>query len=184
MTLWQVSADRADGRIGHCRGPLVDMAVSLGKGGIKPANQKQEGDKASPAGVYPLRRVFFRPDRLPQPITALECTPLSPQMGWCDDPEHAAYNQLVRLPFGPSHEKLWRDDGLYDVVLVIGHNDDPIVAGAGSAIFVHCRRADEGPTDGCVAFARDDLVRLLRVMRTDDQFEIIMPDLKAVGPEE
>src|SRR3546814_5636749 len=75
------------------------------------------------------------------------------------DPLH--YNRLVRLPFAASHERMWRDDGLYDLVVEIGYNDMPPVPGLGSAIFLHLARPDWGPTDGCVALARDDLLAVL-----------------------
>lgn len=134
---------------------------AIGTGGIKPAAEKREGDGATPLGCYALRRVMFRPDRLAAPETRLAVAPLSPADGWCDDPSHAAYNRPVRLPFAASHERLWRDDRIYDVIVVLGHNDDPRVAGFGSAIFLHAARADYAPTQGCVALAMPDLLEFL-----------------------
>ena len=87
---------------------------------------------------------------------------LRPEDGWCDDPDDAAYNRPVRLPYAASHERLWRDDGIYDVIVVLGHNDDPPVPGRGSAIFLHVARPDYGPTAGCVALALADLLTVLR----------------------
>jgi L,D-peptidoglycan transpeptidase YkuD (ErfK/YbiS/YcfS/YnhG family) len=82
--------------------------------------------------------------------------------GWCDDPEHPLYNRPVKAPFAARHETLWRGDGLYDVVVEIGFNDDPVEPGRGSAIFLHRARPDYGPTEGCVALALEDLLALLR----------------------
>jgi L,D-peptidoglycan transpeptidase YkuD (ErfK/YbiS/YcfS/YnhG family) len=78
----------------------------------------------------------------------------------------------VKLPYPASAERLWRDDALYDIVVVLGHNDDPVVDGAGSAIFMHLRRDDHGPTEGCVGLARDDLLDLLANLQPGDEIEI------------
>ena len=86
---------------------------------------------------------------------------LSASDGWCDDPADVNYNGAVRLPYPGHSETLWRDDGLYDVIAVLGHNDDPVEPGLGSAIFLHVARPDFGPTEGCVAMALHDLLRFL-----------------------
>ena len=131
-----------------------------GPGGCR--RDKREGDGATPIGTWRMRRVLYRPDRLPAPITALPVAPLDPQDGWCDDPADALYNQPVTLPYAASHEKLWRDDEIYDLIVILGHNDDPPVPGAGSAIFLHIARSDYSPTQGCVALAREHLLAVLR----------------------
>lgn len=133
----------------------------LGRGGIR--RDKREGDGATPVGRFPLRRVLWRADRLAKPETSLLCSPIESDDGWCDDPADPAYNRPVKVPYPASHEEMWRGDHLYDIVIVIGHNDDPVVAGAGSAVFLHLARDDRQPTAGCVAFDRADLLRLLRV---------------------
>lgn len=132
---------------------------AIGRSGI--ALAKREGDGATPAGRWPLRRILYRPDRGEAPRCAIAIAPLDPKDGWCDDPAHADYNRQVRLPHPASCEALWRDDGLYDLVVVLGYNDAPVVAGRGSAIFLHVARADFGATQGCVALAREDLIRVL-----------------------
>ncbi|MDJ0981333.1 MAG: hypothetical protein QNI94_06905, partial [Kiloniellales bacterium] len=102
---------------------------ALGPGGCR--RDKREGDGATPIGSWPMRRVLFRPDRMAAPVTALPVAPLDPKDGWCDDPEDPLYNQPVTLPYGASHEVLWREDEIYDVIVILGHNDDPPVPGAG-----------------------------------------------------
>jgi L,D-peptidoglycan transpeptidase YkuD (ErfK/YbiS/YcfS/YnhG family) len=143
-------------------GPLAfggrDYPCILGRSGI--LKDKREGDGATPAGRFPLRRLFYRPDRLARPATRLPISPLQPEDGWCDDPEDSAYNRLIRLPYAARHETLWREDGLYDLLIVPGHNDDPPVPGLGSAIFIHVARPDGGPTEGCVSLALADLLDL------------------------
>jgi len=124
-----------------------------------------EGDGVTPVGRWPMRRVLYRADRLAAPLTALPCQAIAPDDGWCDDPADAAYNRPVRLPYPASHERMARDDHLYDVVVVLGYNDDPVVPGAGSAIFLHLAREDYGPTEGCVALALPDLLEVLKGAR-------------------
>ncbi len=143
-----------DGRL--VLGGLV-LRCALGKGGVRPANEKREGDGTTPAARMPLRRVLFRADRGPAPRCAVPVEPIAPDDGWCDDPGHRAYNRPVRLPFEASHERLWRDDQVYDVIGVLGWNDDPVEPGRGSAIFLHLAREDYRPTEGCVALAPRDL---------------------------
>ena len=135
---------------------------AVGRGGIAP--NKREGDGVSPLGCWPIRRIFYRTDRLhTAPSKAFACTPIDRQDGWCDAPDHPDYNRLVRLPFASSHEEMWRDDHLYDVVVVLGHNDDPVVPGAGSAVFLHVARPEYSPTAGCAALAKEDLLEFLQL---------------------
>ncbi len=131
-----------------------------GYGGIR--NSKQEGDGVTPFGCFPFRRVFYRADRIEKPDTSLPLKPLTPQDGWCDDPNDPLYNQYITLPYEASHEELWRKDHLYDIILVVGYNDDPIVKGKGSAIFVHLSSSSYDPTAGCVAFALPHLLTVLK----------------------
>jgi L,D-peptidoglycan transpeptidase YkuD (ErfK/YbiS/YcfS/YnhG family) len=137
------------------------LRCALGKGGVRPATGKRESDGATPAAIMPLRRVLFRADRGPAPRCAVPVEPIARDDGWCDDPAHAAYNRPVRLPFAASHEVLWRDDHLYDIVGVLGWNDDPVERGRGSAIFLHLAREGFAPTEGCVALALPDMRALL-----------------------
>ena len=144
----------------------------LGRGGVKAAADKREGDGATPAGTWPIRRVFYRPDKGPRPTTAFPVSPIGPDDGWCDAPDDAAYNRPVGLPYPASAERLWRGDDLYDLLVVLGHNDDPPIAGMGSAIFLHLQRRDLGPTDGCVALSRGDLEAFLALAQPGDAVSI------------
>ncbi len=143
---------------------------ALGRGGIQ--RNKREGDGATPAGLYPLRQLLYRADRLARPDSNLAMAEIQPLDGWCDAPSDAAYNKAVTLPHGASAEAMWRADELYDLVIVTGHNDDPVVPGRGSAIFIHVARPDYGPTEGCVALSRQDLLALLIVLDGNSEIQI------------
>ena len=148
------------------------VRCALGKGGVKPAAEKREGDGASPIGVWPIRRVLWRPDKGAAPITAFPTAMIAPDDGWSDAPDDPAYNRPVRLPHAASAERMWREDDLYDLVVVLGHNDDPTVPGMGSCIFLHLAQPDYGPTEGCVAVNRADLEALLAIAQPGDAVEI------------
>ena len=148
------------------------VRCALGRSGVKPAADKREGDGASPAGAWPIRRVLYRPDRGPPPATAFELQPISRDDGWCDEPQDAAYNQPVRLPYPASAEHMWMESGVYDVVVVLGHNDDPVVPGMGSCIFLHLSTPNYSPTQGCVAVPRAELEELLAKAVPGDAVEI------------
>jgi L,D-peptidoglycan transpeptidase YkuD (ErfK/YbiS/YcfS/YnhG family) len=163
---WQVSSN------GTITLGARTVRAALGKGGITDASAKREGDGATPLGRYALRRVLFRPDRGPRPDTVLPVREIREDDGWCDDPADPAYNRPVRKPYPASHEDLWREDGLYDLILVLGHNDDPPVPGLGSAIFLHCKRGDYEPTQGCIALDPADVRALLAAARPGDTLTI------------
>lgn len=146
---------------------------ALGRGGVRPAPDKREGDGSTPLGLWPLRRALYRPDRLEAPVTALPVQALEFDDGWCDDPADRHYNSPVKRPFAGGHEVLWRPDELYDLVVVLGHNDDPVVPGLGSAIFLHVAREDYAPTEGCVALAKADLLELLRLAGPGDGLAVV-----------
>jgi L,D-peptidoglycan transpeptidase YkuD (ErfK/YbiS/YcfS/YnhG family) len=102
----------------------------------------------------------YRADRVKAAGCALSAEPIAPTDAWCDDPDQASYNRMIRLPHD-GHYELWRQDSLYDVVGVLGWNDMPPERGRGSAIFLHVARADYAPTDGCIALALGDLRHVL-----------------------
>ncbi len=146
------------------------VRCAVGRGGI--GVKGGEGDGITPAGIWPLRRVLHRPDRIRSLLTRLPASHIAPDDGWCDAPNDPNYNLPIKLPYAASHENLWRDDALYDALVVIGYNDDPIVAGKGSAIFLHMAREDYAPTEGCVALARTDLLRCIASLAPGDRIVI------------
>jgi L,D-peptidoglycan transpeptidase YkuD (ErfK/YbiS/YcfS/YnhG family) len=172
----------ADGRLrlaGGMRlegGPTVadrEMRCALGRAGACPPAGKREGDGGTPAGLWPVRRLLWRPDRLPAPASRLPARVIEPEDGWCDAPLDPAYNHPVRLPYPASAERMWREDGLYDLVVVLGYNDAPVVPGAGSAIFMHVARPEYAPTEGCIALALEDLVELVARVAPGDAVRVV-----------
>lgn len=141
----------------------ITVPCALGRSGV--TRTKREGDGATPAGSFELMNVYYRADRQSRPRTALPVEKLAPEDGWCDDPGHPRYNRPVELPFAASHEKMWRDDRLYDIVVVLDCNMYPAVPGRGSAIFFHIAREDYTPTEGCIAVAPAHMRLILSKIR-------------------
>ena len=135
------------------------LPVALGRSGIK-AN-KREGDGGTPRGVFRLKRLWWRYDRLPRPATGLPVRRIGPQDAWSEDPRDRRYNRPVtRRPDEPG-DRLWREDHLYDLIIEIDHNDRPRIAGRGSAVFIHLARRGVSPPAGWVGLERKNLLRLL-----------------------
>jgi L,D-peptidoglycan transpeptidase YkuD (ErfK/YbiS/YcfS/YnhG family) len=166
-----VQADSADGAMGWAQLGERRWRCVLGAGGVR--EDKVEGDSATPAGEYPLRRLYFRNDRLVLPKVALPARPIAEHDGWCDDPRSPSYNRLVRVPNDWSHERLSREDGLYDLLVVVGYNDDPPEGEWGSAIFLHIARENFSPTRGCVAFERAALIELVGLLTPSTRLRVL-----------
>lgn len=135
------------------------VPVALGRGGIRA--DKREGDGATPRGRFAPLRLWWRADRGPRPRSALPIRRIGPFDGWCEDPRDRRYNRPIPVGFGVDGDRLWREDGLYDLILEIDHNARPRIAGRGSAVFIHVTRPGMLPTAGCVALKAGVLRRLL-----------------------
>nr|WP_223115747.1 L,D-transpeptidase family protein [Paracoccus amoyensis] len=142
---------------------------SIGKNGITGA--KREGDKSTPAGMHHITGLWYRPDRLAAP--APWARPIGPGDLWCDAPEHAAYNHHAKAPLADSHERLRRADPLYDLILTTDWNWPDAIPGWGSAIFLHQWRRPRFGTEGCIAFARRDLIWI--AARAEPGTRVIVP---------
>jgi L,D-peptidoglycan transpeptidase YkuD (ErfK/YbiS/YcfS/YnhG family) len=149
------------------RGGLVPCA--LGRSGI--THGKREGDGATPAAALRPVLVYWRPDRLYRPATRLAAAPIRPDSGWCDDPADRNYNRPVHLPYPASHERLWRDDRLYDICVVLDWNLEKPVPGLGSAIFLHLAAPGFTPTAGCIAVTLPAMRRILRLATAESWFD-------------
>jgi L,D-peptidoglycan transpeptidase YkuD (ErfK/YbiS/YcfS/YnhG family) len=146
------------------------IGCALGRAGV--TYSKREGDGATPAGKLRPRLVLFRPDQVLRPATELPVRPIRPDDAWCDDPKDRNYNRAVTLPYPARHERLWRDDHLYDVLVVLDWNLEPAIRNRGSAIFLHLDRADGGPTEGCIAIGISPMRRLIRRMNAATRIEV------------
>ena len=139
---------------------------AIGLSGI--SDSKKENDGATPAGQYNIRSVLYRPDRIPPPDTFLRIEPLKIDDVWCDNPEKKEYNLKVTRSKGLITERLWRKDSLYDLILIIGYNDDPVIVGKGSAIFIHVAKPNYKPTRGCITLKLVDLYQILKSLKPSD----------------
>ncbi|MYM55207.1 L,D-transpeptidase family protein [Thalassovita mangrovi] len=133
---------------------------SIGRGGL--STDKREGDGATPKGTHRILGMLYRPDRVARPAYWAE--PIGPSDLWSDDATQPDYNHPVRAPYGHSHEQLRRADPLYDIVLITDWNYPVATPGKGSAIFLHQWRRPHYPTEGCIAFRRDHLIQIARLI--------------------
>ena len=148
-----------DGRVFRC---------AVGRGGIRV--NKVEGDGATPVGSFPIRRVLYRADRIAKPETQLPVNAINEYDAWIDQLGHPNYNQqaILPLPDGVSHERMWHQDHLYDLVVIMGYNDDPVIAHKGSAVFIHVARENYGGSAGCITLSLEDLLQVLKVVKLND----------------
>lgn len=144
--------------------------AAVGRMGV--TTHKVEGDGATPAGVFPLISAYYRADRIAPPQTRLPFRALQPSDAWVDDPADGNYNRLVSLPYPAHTERMWLDDGVYDLLVVIGYNMALVVRGAGSAIFLHVARRDFSPTAGCIAVEKSVLISLPPLLGTASRLTI------------
>jgi L,D-peptidoglycan transpeptidase YkuD (ErfK/YbiS/YcfS/YnhG family) len=143
---------------------------SLGKAGIK--KKIREGDNITPKGTFKLLNVFYRPDKIKKIKTKLNKIKIKKNFGWCDDPKSKFYNKLVRLPFIENYEKLYRRDSIYDLLIVLNYNTDPIIKNKGSAIFIHIAKKKFSNTAGCIALTKKDLLILLANIKKNTKIKI------------
>ncbi|WP_321448111.1 L,D-transpeptidase family protein [uncultured Cohaesibacter sp.] len=146
------------------------VPCALGRGGMGPI--KLEGNGVTPILTTRMLYGFYRPDREKRPLSAIPFYPMQTDMGWCDEAEHRCYNRLVSLPFEASHETMWREDPLYDLVVVLDINIAPRAKRRGSAIFMHVAREGYTPTEGCIALDKKDLRHLLGWMSPETKIDI------------
>ena len=133
---------------------------AIGKRGIR--NKRKEGDLITPKGKFKIKYILFRKDRIKNIQTQIKKKVIKKNMGWCDDPKSKEYNKLIRLPFKYGHEKLYRKENIYDVILVLNYNTNPIVKNKGSAIFIHVAKQNYKKTQGCVALKKKHLLKIIK----------------------
>ena len=141
----------------------------IGKYGT--TKNKIEGDKKTPSGIYNLGDLYYRRDRCKKPITKLKCIPITKKMGWCDDPYNKNYNKEIVLNKKNTGEILFRKDNAYDILIVIEYNTNKTKPFKGSAIFIHLTK-NYGPTEGCIALKKNDLLVLLKIINKKSKIKI------------
>ena len=137
----------------------LKFKCALGKAGI--GEKKKEGDFITPKGKYKITKVYYRADRIKKIKTNFRLYQIKKNMGWCDDPLSKNYNKLIKLPSKFGHEKLYRKDKLYDLILILNYNFKPIIKNKGSAIFIHIASQNYKSTRGCIALKKSDLILIL-----------------------
>ena len=140
----------------------LKFKCALGKAGI--GKKKLEGDQITPKGTYKIVEIYFRKDRLKKISSKFKLIEIKKNMGWCDDPKSKKYNQLIKLPSKYSHENLYRENSIYDLILVLNYNMNPIIKNKGSAIFIHIANKKFKNTEGCIAIEKKNLVRLVKII--------------------
>ena len=136
------------------------IKCAIGKRGI--GNKKREGDKITPIGKFKIKTILYRKDRISHFKCKINKLSIKSDMGWCDDPKSKKYNQLIKLPFKFNFEKLYRNDDIYDILIILNFNTNPLIKNKGSAIFIHIARRNYPPTKGCIAIKKNDIKKLAR----------------------
>lgn len=150
----------------------ITYPCRIGRSGFVKQASGREGDGKTPLGTYMFRYGFYRDDRVSAPRTGLTFHALKPDDGWCDAPGDPAYNMPVKLPYPAGAEVMWKMSGVYDIVIVLGHNDSPPVADLGSAIFLHVAHIDSRATAGCIAVAPDVMAQILPHIKSGGAIDI------------
>ena len=137
----------------------LKVKCAIGKKGI--GYKRKEGDLITPKGKYKIKYILYRKDRVKKVQSKIKKIIIRKNMGWCNDPLSKKYNKLVKLPTNCSCEKLYKRENIYDIILVLNYNMNPIIKNKGSAIFIHIATKKYTPTKGCLAISKKNLKILL-----------------------
>ena len=143
---------------------------ALGKAGI--GKKKKEGDNITPKGLYKIVKIYYRKDRIKKVSSKFKLIKITKNIGWCDDPNSEKYNQIINLPTKYSYEKLYRKDNVYDLILVLNYNIDPVIKKKGSAIFIHVAKKNYQSTQGCIALKKNNLMKLISKINKNIKIKI------------
>ena len=155
---------------GYLKYKNFKFRCALGKNGIK--KKIKEGDNITPKGIFKIIKIYYRPDKIKKIISPIKLVKIKKNMGWCDDPNSHLYNQQIKLPNKFSHEKLYRNDNLYDLILVLDYNTQPIIKNKGSAIFIHISNNSYKKTKGCIGLKKTNLIELLSQIKKNTKIKI------------
>ena len=146
------------------------VKCSIGKRGI--GNKRREGDLITPKGVFKIKYILYRKDRIKRIQTKIKKFIIKKNMGWCDDPKSKDYNKLVNLPFNYSYEKLYKKENVYDILLVLNYNMAPTKKNKGSAIFIHVAKKNYKKTEGCIGLKKNHLVKIIKDLKKNTKVKI------------
>ena len=156
---------------GHLIFKNFKFHCSLGRNGI--SNKKKEGDGCTPSGIFKLIKIYYRKDKIKHLKTKIKKNLISKNIGWCDDPRSKFYNKPIKLPSRFGHEKLYRKDNLYNIIIVLNYNIKPVIKNKGSAIFIHVAKENYKTTHGCLALKQKDLITLVGMVKKNQKIKII-----------
>jgi L,D-peptidoglycan transpeptidase YkuD (ErfK/YbiS/YcfS/YnhG family) len=148
----------------------IKFKCALGKSGI--GKKRIEGDNITPKGTFKIIKIYYRKDRIKKINSVFKIIEIKKDMGWCDDPESKKYNQLIKLPSKYRHEKLFRNDRIYDLIIVLNYNMGPVIKNKGSAIFIHIAKNNYNKTKGCIALKKKDLIEIISKIKRDTKIII------------
>tara|TARA_Y200000002_G_scaffold353968_1_gene333863 strand:+ start:788 stop:1279 length:492 start_codon:yes stop_codon:yes gene_type:complete len=143
---------------------------SIGKKGL--SKGKREGDLKTPKGNFDIDCLYYRSDRIKKPKTKLKTKVIKKNMGWCNDINNKKYNRIIKVSKKIKHEKMYRIDHKYDLVIPIKYNFKKPIPGRGSAIFLHLTK-NYNFTAGCVALSLNDFLILLKLVNKKTKIRII-----------
>ena len=155
---------------GYLKYKELKFRCALGKAGIK--KKTIEGDNITPKGIFKIVKIYYRPDKIKKIKTSIKKIKIRKNMGWCDDPNSRFYNKLINLPTKYSHEKLYRNDNLYDLIVVLSYNTNPIIKNKGSAIFLHITKNSYRKTKGCIALKKNHLIKIISKIKKNTKIKI------------
>ena len=155
---------------GYLKYKNLKFRCALGKGGVK--KKIIEGDNITPKGIFKIIKIYYRPDKIRKIKTLIKKIKIKKNMGWCDDPNSDFYNKQIKLPTKLSHEKLYRNDNLYDLIAVLNYNTNPITKNKGSAIFMHIGKDSYKKTKGCIALKREHLIMIISKIKKNTKIKI------------
>ena len=145
---------------GYLKYNNLKFRCALGKAGVQ--GTKREGDNVTPKGTFKIVKIYYRSDRIKKISSKFRPIKITKNMGWCDDPNSKNYNQLIKLPTKYGHEKLHKKNNVYDLIVVLNYNMNPIIKNKGSAIFIHVAKKKYKKTAGCIALKKIHLLNLIK----------------------
>ena len=155
---------------GYLKYKNLKFRCALGKGGVK--KKIMEGDNITPKGIFKIIKIYYRHDKIKKIKTLIKKIKIKKDMGWCDDPNSRFYNKLINLPTKYSHEKLYINDNLYDLIVVLSYNTKPIIKNKGSAIFIHVAKNSYRKTKGCIALKKNHLIKIISKIKKNTKIKI------------